>query len=84
MTTATQTSTNQAPAPSTTNAHASQSGNKLLEPRVFLGICQVTIKSRGRSQKARALLDSGSHDAANFEVVRPGSGCGLNTGRGSG
>ena len=28
---------------------------------VVLGVCQVTVESRGRQQKARALLDSGSH-----------------------
>ncbi len=27
----------------------------------LLGICQVTVESRGRKQRARALLDSGSH-----------------------
>ena len=45
-----------------TNAHVAPSLNVLKEEaRVVLGVCQVNVASRGRQQKARALLDSGSH-----------------------
>ena len=45
-----------------TNAHAAPSCNTSRgKAKVVLGICQVTVESRGRRQKARALLDSGSH-----------------------
>ncbi len=51
-----------AQASSSTNAHTAPSSNTTRgEAKVVLGICQVTIESRGRRQKARALLDSGSH-----------------------
>ena len=47
------------PAPASTNTHAAPSCNTSRgEARVVL---QVTVKSRGRLQKAQALLDSGSH-----------------------
>ena len=50
------------PIPTSTNAHVAPSCNSSRgEARVVLGICQVTVESRGRQQKARALLDSGSH-----------------------
>ncbi len=52
----------QQPTSTSTNAHAAPSCNKLRgEAKVVLGICQVTVESRGRQQKARALLDSCSH-----------------------
>ena len=45
-----------------TNAHAAPSCNTSRgKAKVVLGICQVTVESRGRRQKAQALLDSGSH-----------------------
>ena len=31
------------------------------EAKIILGICEVSVASSGRLQKARALLDSGSH-----------------------
>ena len=50
------------PVTASTNAHAASSCNPSREEaRVVLGICQVTVASKGRQQKARALLDSGSH-----------------------
>ncbi len=54
---------NQQPATTTASNihHTSSTDRDPLEPKVFLGICQVTVESRGRLQKARALLDSGSH-----------------------
>ena len=48
--------------PPSTNAHVSPACNlSREEAKVVLGVCQVTVKCRGRQQKARALLDSGSH-----------------------
>ena len=45
-----------------TNAHATPTCNaSSSEAKIVLGVCQVTVESRGRLQKARALLDSGSH-----------------------
>ena len=45
-----------------TNAHATPTCNaSSSEAKIVLGICQVTVESRGRLQKARALLDSRSH-----------------------
>ena len=58
----TESTTEQQPAPTASNTHATPSSNTVREEvRVILGVCQVTVAHRGRLQKARALLDSGSH-----------------------
>ena len=58
----TENNTASSPVPASTNAHAASSCNPSREDaRVVLGICQVAVASKGRQQKARALLDSGSH-----------------------
>ena len=58
----TESATEQQPAPTASNTQATLSSNTVRgEVRVILGICQVTVAHRGRLQKARALLDSGSH-----------------------
>jgi len=52
----------QPPAQTATNAHTNPSSNVSHgEARVILGTCQVTVAFKGRLQKVRALLDSGSH-----------------------
>ena len=58
----TESTTQQQPAPTASNTQAIPSSNTVRgEVRVILGVCQVTVAHRGRLQKARALLDSGSH-----------------------
>ena len=45
-----------------TNAHTTPTCNaSSSEAKNVIGVCQVTVESRGRLQKARALRDSGSH-----------------------
>ena len=58
----TESTTEQQPAPTASNTQATPSSNTVRgEVRVILGVCQVTVAHRGRLQKARVLLDSGSH-----------------------
>ena len=58
----TESTTEQQPAPTASNTQATLSSNTVRgEVRVILGVCQVTVAHRSRLQKARALLDSGSH-----------------------